>query len=326
MPRSARLDSPGTLHHVIIRGIERRRIVDDDMDRQFFVDRLGKLSTALETPVYAWALMKNHAHILLRSGNAGLSEFMRKLLTGYAITYNRRHHRHGHLFQNRYKSIVCEEDTYFKELVRYIHLNPLRAGLVETLSKLNWYRWSGHSVVMGRRKSIWQARDYVLRCFGDTGKTARDNYRAYVKKGVGQGKQTHLVGGGLIRSAGGWSEVKALRRIGDRQVSDERILGKSDFVEKIIKKEDLERKYRLSGTERLNKIIQLIKETCKKRSVSIEALQGGSRLHEVSKLRSELALTMINDHGLSLAESARQLGVSTSAIAQILRRKKHKYN
>ncbi len=119
MPRSARLDAPGTLHHVIIRGIEKRRIVDDDQDREVFVERLEQLSVDLKTPVYAWALMTNHAHLLIRSGPEGLPSFMRKLLTGYAINYNRRHHRHGHLFQNRYKSIVCEEDTYFKELVRF---------------------------------------------------------------------------------------------------------------------------------------------------------------------------------------------------------------
>ena len=151
MPRQARLDSPGTLHHVIIRGIERNKIVDDDKDRENFIDRLEGLSVDLMTSVYAWALMTNHAHILLRSGQPGLPAFMRKLLTGYAISYNKRHKRHGHLFQNRYKSIVCDEDTYFIELVRYIHLNPLRAGLVDTLAKLDWYRWCGHSAVVGRR-------------------------------------------------------------------------------------------------------------------------------------------------------------------------------
>lgn len=99
MPRSPRLDAPETLHHVIIRGIERRRIVDDEKDRQVFVDRLGPLSVDLKTPVYAWFLMTNHAHLLIRSGSEGLPSSMRKLLTGYAINYNRRHHRHGHLFR-----------------------------------------------------------------------------------------------------------------------------------------------------------------------------------------------------------------------------------
>ena len=102
MPRRARLDAPGTLHHVIVRGIERRRIVDDTADRKSFVERLGELADGTETSIYAWALMTNHAHILLRSSQIGLSGFMRRLLTGYAIYYNRRHRRWGHLFQNRY--------------------------------------------------------------------------------------------------------------------------------------------------------------------------------------------------------------------------------
>lgn len=105
MPRQARLDAPGTLHHVIIRGIENGKIVDDQGDRENFVSRMGKLVSETETVIYAWALMPNHAHILLRSGPHGLPKYMRRFLTGYAITYNRRHGRFGHLFQNRYKSI-----------------------------------------------------------------------------------------------------------------------------------------------------------------------------------------------------------------------------
>lgn len=150
MPRQARLDFPGTLHHAICRGIERREIVSDDKDRENFVLRLGEVAAETGTIIYAWALMTNHAHILLRSGPNGISGFMRKLLTGYAISYNRRHERNGYLFQNRYKSMVCEEEAYLLELVRYIHLNPLRAGLAQSLHDLDQYRYCGHSVLMGR--------------------------------------------------------------------------------------------------------------------------------------------------------------------------------
>ena len=88
MPRRARLDAPGTLHHVIVRGIEKRWIVNDVADRQNFVKRLGELSVGTKTTIYAWSLMTNHAHIFLRSSEIGLSGFMRRLLTGYAISYN----------------------------------------------------------------------------------------------------------------------------------------------------------------------------------------------------------------------------------------------
>jgi len=102
MPRQARLDAPGTLHHVIIRGIEKRKIVDDKKDQNIFVERMGQIALDTDTTIYAWALMTNHAHILLKSGQQGLSTFMRRFLTGYAINYNKRHKRYGHLFQNRY--------------------------------------------------------------------------------------------------------------------------------------------------------------------------------------------------------------------------------
>jgi len=136
MPRQARIDAVGALHHIIIRGIERKRIFQDDLDRNDFVSRLAHILPETGTLCYAWALLPNHAHLLLRTGLAPIAEVMRRLLTGYAIRYNHRHRRHGHLFQNRYKSILCQEDVYLLELVRYIHLNPLRAKVVNDLIEL----------------------------------------------------------------------------------------------------------------------------------------------------------------------------------------------
>ena len=122
MPRLARLDAPGILHHVMGRGIERKKIFTNDTDRNDFIDRLAGLAEEGAMDVYAWVLMPNHFHILCKTHNRPLSSSMRKVLTGYVVNFNRRHRRYGHLFQNRYKSIVCQEDRYLKELVRYIHL------------------------------------------------------------------------------------------------------------------------------------------------------------------------------------------------------------
>lgn len=123
MPRQARKDSPGALHHIIARGIERRTIFNDDQDRDSFIDRLGTIIEQTGTECYAWALIPNRFHLLLRTGNAPIATVMRRLLTGHAVTFNRRHRRSGHLFQNRYKSILCQEDPYLLERVRYIHSN-----------------------------------------------------------------------------------------------------------------------------------------------------------------------------------------------------------
>jgi REP element-mobilizing transposase RayT len=130
MPRKSRIDAPGALHYIIGRGINRQEIFSDKTDYRNFLDRLGEILGETKTSCYSWALISNHFHMLLRTGDAPISTVMRRLLTGYAITYNRRHCRCGHLFQNRYKSILCQEDPYLLELVRYIHLNPLRAKLV----------------------------------------------------------------------------------------------------------------------------------------------------------------------------------------------------
>lgn len=137
MTRKARIDSPGALHHIIARGIGRKKIFNDDVDRQFFIDRFGMIIGQTQTQCLAWALIPNHFHLLLKTGTTPVSTVMKRMLTGYAMHYNRRHKRHGHLFQNRYKSILCQEDTYFKELIRYIHLNPLRAKLVADLKALD---------------------------------------------------------------------------------------------------------------------------------------------------------------------------------------------
>src|SRR5574342_250887 len=127
MPRQARLDAPGTLHHVRVRGIERTVLFRDDPDREDFLARLAALVAAGAFTIYAWALLPNHAHLLLQTGRRPLARSMRSLLTGYAGVFNRRHRRVGHLFQNRYKSIVVEAEPYMLELVRYIHLHPVRA-------------------------------------------------------------------------------------------------------------------------------------------------------------------------------------------------------
>ena len=207
MPRKARIDAPGAVHHIICRGIEGRDIFFDDTDRDRFVERLGRIVSESRTSCYGWALIPNHLHLLLKTGGVPISTVMLRLLTGYAVSFNRRHRRVGHLFQNRYKSILCQEDAYLLELVRYIHLNPLRAGLVDTLNQLDRYKYCGHSFLMGKKGREWQDTQYVLKLFDNRASRARKRYREFVEKGVSVGRREDLIGGGLIRSAGGWSAL-----------------------------------------------------------------------------------------------------------------------
>lgn len=190
------------------------------------MDRFANLLEQMGMECLAWALMSNHVHLLLRPSENNLGQFMRRLLTGHAVTFNLRHHRSGHLFQNRYKSIICEEEPYLLELVRYIHLNPLRAGLVSSIGELKVYPWSGHAVLMGARELPGQKVDEVLLYFSKRRKPAREKYETFVVDGVERGKREELVGGGLRR---------VLKQAGDGLITayDDRILGSGDFVEQL---------------------------------------------------------------------------------------------
>jgi putative transposase len=324
MPRRARLDSPGTLHHIIIRGIEKRRIVDDKRDRENFVSRLGDVVTETKTAVYAWSLMTNHAHFLVRSGPEGISQLMRRFMTGYAISYNLRHHRHGHLFQNRYKSIICDENKYFAELVRYIHLNPLRAGIVKTLPELDVSGYCGHAVIMGKISRDWQDRAYVLNWFGNSEGEAKEAYREFVKGGIDEGKRPDLVGGGLIRSLGGWADVISMRRRGERKLTDERILGSGDFVRKILDEADDSIRKAFTRDEQKGKIQEVMKDICQAQGVTIRELRLGSRRTAASVARARIANVLVVDYGISLAEVARNVGITSSGVFRILKQNEKK--
>ena len=247
MPRKARIDAPGALHHIICRGIERKHIFRDNSDRENFIDRLGNILIDTATTCYAWALIPNHLHLLLRTGSTPIVTVMLRLLTGHAVYFNRRHRRHGHLFQNRYKSILCQEDVYLLELVRYIHLNPIRAKLVPDMTGLGKHPYSGHSVLVGNLKNKWQDREFVLACFDKKVSKAVRQYRMFVEEGLGKGKHPELTGGGLIRSLGGWVEAKKIGYRQGRLKGDERILGDSAFVDNVLRnaEEKIDRSYKL---------------------------------------------------------------------------------
>ncbi len=321
MPRSARIDAPGVLHHVIIRGIEKRKIFRKVGDQYDFIDRLEQLVPVTQTVCYAWALMSNHAHFLFRSGPAGIARLMRRLLTGYAISFNRRYKRHGQLFQNRYKSIICQEDAYLKELVRYIHLNPLRARLVKDLAGLKKYAFCGHGALMGARSCCWQDDQYVLKYFADTTAQARKHYLAYVRAGVKQGRRPELVGGGLVRSLGGWAAVKKLRKQGmDRVKADQRILGESDFVLSILKQADqgLERSYALKSqgidlSAAAEKAAQIF-------NIGADEILMKSRLQRRAEARGLYCYWAVSELGYSLTYLARQLKMTPAGVGYAVQR------
>jgi len=304
------------LHHIIVRRIERRRIFETDADSDNFLSRLSDILTGTETACYAWTLIPNHFHLLLRTGKVSISTVMKRLLTGYALWFNRRHGRHGHLFQNRYKSILCQEDVYLLELVRYIHLNPLRAKLVPDLKTLGRYPYSGHSVLMANVKKQWQDSDKVLKFFSHKADSARRAYTAFVKKGISQGKRTDLTGGGLVRSAGGWAAVKALRSAKIFEKSDERILGNGDFVETVLAaaKEALARKYDIQSRGfTVDSVADRVAEVL---GIKQEDVWAAGRHRETVHARSLLCYWAVRKLGVTMISLSPLLNISVQAIGK----------
>lgn len=315
MPRSARIDIAGVLQHVMIRGIEKRDIFIDDHDRSAFVDRFSELLVKTKTDCLAWSLLSNHAHLLLRPTRVKLAETMKRLLTGYAVVFNHRHHRNGHLFQNRYKSIVCDENSYLLELVRYIHLNPVRAGLVKSIEKLDTFKWSGHAAIMGHSVCPGQAADEVLQLFDDNKKRAVTKYRDFVADGIALGKRDELVGGGLKR-------YLKLSGSHDFEAYDERILGSGEFVEEIWH----ETEQPIDPTGPPPSLDDVIERVTRVFGVDAVAVRQGCKEKHVSEARGVICYIATRRCGYHGAELTNRLGITESGVVLAARRGEALFN
>jgi putative transposase len=243
-----------------------------------------------------------------------------RLCGAFQSRFQRDHRRHGHLFQNRYKSILCEEDRYLKQLVAYIHLNPVRAGIVEDVAALTVFAYTGYSALMGKRPRPWQDTDYVLGFFGERLSGARRNLEAHVRKWSAKGSRHELTGGGLIRSAGGWRAVKEAYRDGIRLASDERILGSSEFVEATLKNagELYERRMRMQSTG--IDLSAVIAAACRYLRIEEKELARPTRRVEIARARALISYVATQSLSISGSEVARRFNVDRSAISRATQR------
>jgi REP element-mobilizing transposase RayT len=289
----------------MVRGLERREIFADDVDRQSLCVRLSSLLEETGTQCFAWALIPNHFHLLLRTSEVSLATFMRRLLTGYAVSFNLRHQRAGRLFQNRYKSIVCEEEEYLLELVRYIHLNPIRAGQVADMAALAKYPWSGHAVALGHRELPGQAVGEVLGRFGRRVREAQAAYEVFVGAGVEQGSREEFSGGGLRRS------LAFLGRSDRRESYDARILGTGAFVEQLRRHEGLRERVPppLSIRDLVERVAQVY-------GVTPERVLRRSTKREVADARGVVSCVAVRWLGARGTEVGRVLGLTDSGVSR----------
>lgn len=312
MPRIGRLHIPGGYYHLMGRGLERRNIFSAETDKRDFLCRLGKALGHNDMQCLAWAVMSNHYHLLVRVRSTPLCKLMSSLLGGYASSYNRRHRRVGYVFQNRYKSILCDSDNYLLQLIRYIHLNPVRAGMLENIEALARYKWTGHAGMLGRHRQQWHAVDAVLGSFGRTARQARLAYTRF----IGEADQHEdLTAGGIIRSHGGWESLARLRKEHVFCIGDERILGASEFVEKTLAHDRLvvdDKSLLQQQGWTLEKLTQWV---CGHLGVSEAALLSKARSNDLSVAKSLICYWGTKEIGLSCREIADRLSISQQAVS-----------
>lgn len=307
MPRTARIDHPGLLQHVIARGVERRPIFRDDQDRERLFSNLIRLLDEGGTLCYAWVFLDNHFHLLLRPEASSLATTMRRLLTGYAVYFNKRHQRSGHLFQNRYKSLICADDRYLLALVRYIHLNPIRAGVVPSLDALAAYRWCGHRELLNADEGLL-AREKVLSYWTHQKRTAGAKYLQFMADGLSQAESVSLSRGGRV------SSLFLDRNLDDQCLFDERFLGGGAMVEKVLQNSGM---VLAEAETSLNELIDRVAEYF---DLAVDLLSQATRERRVAAAKAvvcHVALRYLNLRGVDLSVKLR---ISPSAVSHAAKR------
>ena len=310
MPRKARLDVPGCLYHVISRGNERRKIFLEESDYEDFTARFRELLNAAGAKCLGWCLMPNHFHLVILRGERTLSELMRRLLTGYAVHFNLKYDRAGHLFQNRYKTIICEADAYLKELLAYVHLNPLRAKLVTDVPGLAAYRWCGHGALTGARLADFLDREYALSYFGEKGRDAVSNYLKYLEEAYLRQKSGQYPAAAACKFSGGSSKPE---KSGAKDGFDSRVLGSSDFVEKLIASKDGSE---MGGLTKTGLVARIEGEF----GISYAEMISSSRARRISSARAAYCFLAKEECGIKGEDLARELKVSSSGLCLLAAR------
>ena len=304
MPRGPRRDAPGCAHHVMLRGIDGRRIFLGDDDRLDFLERLEHLLPEGRWRCFAWALMPNHVHLVLGSPDGGLSRLMARLNTGYARSFNRRHRRNGYLFENRFKSRLAEDDADLIGLVVYTHRNPLAAGLVDSLEALERYPWCGHPALVGHRAPLaFESVEASLSLFAHDGAAARRCLRASMVRRASDPVSATRVCKGHRR------EIPIFPSLARQERSSP---GGSRSRTKDIEVQ--------TGTDAHLTIADLIAKVSRIFGVSRDELCSPCQRREPARARATVAHLAVEKLGLPGKAVAAALRVSPSAVSHALRR------
>ena len=294
MARKPRIHAPGGIYHVMLRGNAGQEIFFDDEDRYHFYLLLQEGVSRFGHRIHGFCLMSNHVHLAVQVGEEPLSKIMQNLSFRYTRWVNRKQKRIGHLFQGRYKAILVEKDSYLLELVRYIHLNPVRAKLVRQPSA---YPWSGHLCYVGKDTLPWLHTDWVLSQFGQRINTCRKGYEEFVRAGRGEGYREEFHGGG----------------------EDQRVLGNDRFVKRMLDAEVFQ-----PSKGKPIQFNDLVRRICKEYKVKKEDLVSTSRNRYASEARQVIGWLALKSGNITLTEVALHFGRDVTTLSRGVRRMEEK--
>jgi putative transposase len=284
MARQPRLHIPGGIYHVILRGNGGQDIFFAKSDRTQFSLLLQEGAERFDYRLHAFCLMTNHVHLLIQTGHNPLSKIMQNLSLRYTQYINKRKKRSGHLFQGRYKAFLVDADAYLLELVRYIHNNPVRAGLTEdTLD----YAWSSHRAYLGLEELPYLTTDWVLGQFGRQVKASRRKYAEFIAKGKNEEHREEYY----------------------RGESDNRILGDDSFVQKLLAREENEKPPSLAA---------IVKAVCRHYKIRESDMKTPSRARILSEARGVVGWLATESAAASLSEVAACFGRDLATVSRVV--------
>ena len=285
MARKPRLFAPGILYHVIVRGNQRQKTFLKDRDYRVYLERLAHYRRKYGVTIYAYCLMPNHVHLLLECSKTPLAKYMQGLQQSYTQYFNRTYQKSGHLFQSRYKAILCQKDAYLLELVRYIHLNPVRSKLV---GRSDRYPYSAEQAYLAGKPSALVDPGPVLRMIG--GKAA---YRRFVQEGLGEGHREQYY-----------------------EVEDQRFLGEEEFGDTLRREVEGE----AVRPKKKRSISGLVAELARVLKVTPEILRAPNRGWTVSRQRTLIAYVVVRRGGFTVKEVAAYFGRDSTTISSLVSR------
>ncbi|MGH7872068.1 MAG: transposase [Candidatus Binatia bacterium] len=282
------MEFEGAFYHVIARGNQRQKIFRDDRDRLSYLGRVEHYRQRYKFRIYAYVLMSNHVHFLIETGKTPLSKIFQGIQFTYTQYYNRRYRSVGHLFQGRYKAILCDRDAYLLELVRYIHLNPTRLKNPEDLAA---FRWSSHSAYLGRKGSLAIDTALVLNQLGNSTSQAHNAYRKFIDGGRQLGHDDRYY-----------------------QAVDQRFLGDEKFVERIAKRAP---QGEIRPGKRQLRFEKLLPAVAQVHGCAVNDLTAAGRQRAWAKPRAQLAYLARNWCAMKAIEIARRLHRDASMVSRL---------